>query len=162
MWYCTHEVVPPVRSTHMTMICRHQQSPSPLALMMHQPLIQCTNTASSATDIEGNLDGDDFDLFLLQSTYEAVEVLLHHHSFVTPPSFPFCFSLTEVEAMQDQTKFLCLLGITPVNQKISSTSIGTIRMSFLNNLVKALHPDKGSWDLEKYNTNSLVNAWRLK
>ena len=35
-------------------------------------------------------------------------------------------------------------------------------MSFLNDLVKALRPDKGTWYLEKYNTNSLVNAWHLK
>ena len=122
----------------------------------------CTNAASSAADIEGNLDGDNFNLFLLQSAYETVEVLSRHHDFVTPPSFPSCSSLTEVEATQDQTKFLRLLGITPINQKISSTSIGTIAMSFLNNIVKGSCPDKGSWDLEKYNANSLVNARCLK
>src|ERR1700733_13928986 len=70
----------------------------------------CDQTTSSAADIEGNLDGNDFDLYLLQSTYETVEVLSCHHSFVTPPLFPSCSSLTEVEATEDQTKFLHLLG----------------------------------------------------
>src|ERR1700733_10479836 len=58
--------------------------------------------------------------------------------------------------------YALLLGITPVNQKISSTSIGTITMSFLNNIIKGSCPDKGSWDLEKYNAKSLVNARCLK
>ena len=57
-----------------------------------------TNAASSATDIEGNLDGDDSDLCLLQSAYEAVEVLSYHHTSIIPFLLFFNWSRGDTES----------------------------------------------------------------
>ena len=87
-----------------------------------------------SADIGGTLEGDDPNLLLLQHAYEAVEILSHHYGFVPPPLFPSASLLKDVEVTKVQTKLLRLLGLTATNKSISSTSIGAIAVTFLENL----------------------------
>ena len=115
-----------------------------------------------STDIGGTLEADDFNLSLLQHAYEAVEILSHHYGFVPPLSFPSASSLKDVEVTEVQSKLLRLLGLTAINKGITSTSIGAIALAFLEDLAAGRRPEKGSWDLERNNRYSLVNARHLR